>query len=131
MPTKYFAPLLLASLAASAGAQGRWKEIGKTSADNSVYVDPSSVKKVNGIVTARIRVKFLTPVDTRKGQWKTSHHIAMFDCAARKVAAKESFYYSDDAGTKLVERSNIVKPGFGSPIGGSMTQVALDYICKK
>jgi len=117
---------------AQASSQGRWKEIGKTSAGNSVYVDPGSVKKDKGIITARIRVKFTTPVAVQNGEhWSVSHHIAMFDCAKSTVAAKESIYYSDAAATRVVQRSTIAKPGFGSAIGGSMTQVALDYFCKK
>jgi len=62
-----FASLLLATTAVAAAAQGRWKDIGKTSSGNSVYVDPRSVKTVNGITTARIRVKFDPPVQTPKG----------------------------------------------------------------
>jgi len=114
-----------------AAAQSRWKEIGKTSAGNSVFVDPASVKKVNGIITARLRVKFTTPVETPRGSWKVSQHIAMFDCAKSTVAAKESMYYSDAAATKMVQRDAAKIPGFGSPIGGSMTRVALDYLCKR
>jgi hypothetical protein len=90
-----FGSLLLATLGASASAQSRWKDIGKTSAGNSVYVDPRSVKAVNGI------------------------------------APKESVYYSGEAGKSVVERTSIAQPGFGPAIGGSMTQVALDYMCKK
>jgi hypothetical protein len=116
--------------ATSQPAQSRWKEIGKTSSNNSVYVDPRSVKKVNGIVTARLRVKFTTPVDAGGGVvWRSSQHIAMFDCAKSTVAAKETIYFADEAGTKVVEKKTIEKPGFGSPIGGSMTKVALDYFC--
>lgn len=121
--------LLLAFSAATAHAQGRWKEIGKTSVDNVVYVDPRSVKKVNGIVTARIRVKFVKPTKTPQGVWVTSQHVAMFDCAKSSVAAKESVYYSDEAGTKVVERKVNAIPGYGPALGGSMTKVALDYLC--
>jgi len=123
-----FAALTVA--AHPAAAQSRWKEIGKTSVGNSVYVDSRSVKKVNGIVTARIQVKFAEPVVTPQGNWALSRHLAMFDCAKSTVAAKESIYYSDAAATKVVQKSTIAKPGFGSPIGGSMTKVALDYLCK-
>jgi len=125
--------LTVALSARSANAQtaSRWKEIGKTSAGNSVYVDPRTVKTVNGITTARIRVKFTTPVATPEGNWVQSHHTAMFDCAKKTVAAKESIYYSDAAATKVVRRSVIAQPGYGPAIGGSMTQVALDYFCKK
>ena len=115
---------------AHASFQSRWKEIGKTSAGNLVYVDPKSIKTVNGIIHARIRVRFVTPVETRQGKWASSQFAAMFDCAKSTFANKESTYYSDAAGTKVVEHSVNAKPGFGSPIGGSMTKIALDYVCK-
>jgi hypothetical protein len=119
------------SAALPAAAQTRWKEIGKTATTNIVYVDPKSVKTANGIITARIQVKFVVPVNTPKGTWKLSRHVAMFDCAKQRVAAKSSTYYGDAAGTKILD-SNVIKlPGFGVAIGGSMTQVALDYFCKK
>ena len=110
-------------------AQSRWKEIGKTSSGNSVYVDPRSVKTVNGIVNARVRVKFTVPVETPQGKWVTSQHVAMFDCAKSTVAAKETIYFADETGTKIVERKTIAKPGFGPALGGSMAKVALDYMC--
>jgi hypothetical protein len=116
---------------ATAQSAGRWKEIGKTSAGNPVYVDPKTVKIVNGITTARIRVKFVKPVDVQNDKWFESRHTAMFDCAKRTVGAKESVYYGDAAATKVVKRDVIAKPGFGPAIGGSMTQIALDYFCKK
>jgi hypothetical protein len=126
-------PVILAFVlllsAESAAAQSRWKEIGKTSSGNSVYVDPRTVKKVNGIVTARLRVKFTTPVATPQGAWVTSQHLAMFDCAKATVAAKETIYFADESGTKVVERKTIAKPGFGPALGGSMAKVALDYLC--
>ena len=109
--------------------KSRWKEIGKTSTGNAVYVDPRTVKNVKGIVSARIRVKFTPPVKTLNGNWVTSQHDAMFDCAKSSVAAKESIYYSDEAGTTVVERKVNKMPGFGPALGGSMTKVALDYLC--
>ncbi|MEP6491086.1 MAG: surface-adhesin E family protein [bacterium] len=123
--------LLLAAAASPLSAQGRWKEIGKTSVGNSVYVDPRSVKTVSGIITAQIRVKFVDPVKTPDGLWAASHHTAMFDCAHKTVAGKESWYYSDEAANKVVKHTTIAQPGFGPAIGGSMTQVALDYMCRK
>jgi hypothetical protein len=122
--------LLLASVTEPAAAQGKWKEIGKTSVGNSVYVDPTTVKTVNGITTARLRVKFATPVATPEGNWVTSQHLAMFDCAKSKFATKESIYYSDEAGKKVVEKKVIAIPGYGPALGGSITKVALDYLCK-
>jgi hypothetical protein len=121
----------LAVTAAPAAAQGRWKEIGKTAAGNIIYVDPKSVKTVNGIVTARVQVKFVEPVKVpNKGEWHLSRHIASFDCAKKTVAARESTYYGDDAGTKVMQHDVVKIPGYASPIGGSMTAVAWDYLCK-
>ncbi len=123
--------MLLVAAAAPAAAQGRWKEIGKTAANNPVYVDPSSIKTKDGITTARVQVKFVQPVKTPKGAWMLSRHVAMFDCAKHTVAAKSTYYYGNLAATKVVDSSITKIPGFGSPIGGSMTQVAWDYVCKK
>jgi hypothetical protein len=123
--------IALSAPAAPAAAQGRWKEIGKTASGNTIYLDPRTRKTAGSITTVRLRVKFTDPVATPQGAWKTSQHIAMFDCAKTRVAARESWYYSDEAGTKIVKHDVIALPGYGSPIGGSMTRVALDYICKK
>src|SRR5262249_10201755 len=95
-----------------------------------IYVDPKSIKTVNGIVHARIRVRFITPVEAPEGKWMSSQHSAMFDCAKSTIANKESTYYADAAGTKPIKHSVNAQPGFGPAIAGSMTQVALDYICK-
>lgn len=120
---------ILLLLPALAAAQGRWKEIGKTSGGNSVYVDPRSVKKVNGIITARVRVKFTPPVKTAQGNWEASQSLAMFDCAKSAIAAKETVYYSDEKAGKVVERKVNAQPGFGPALGGSMAKLALDYLC--
>jgi hypothetical protein len=132
-PIRLISPAILAALTAGAvpaAAQSRWKEIGKTSSGNSVFVDPRSVKNVNGVITARIRVKFATPVETPQGNWMVSHSTAMFDCAKSTVGAKETIYYADAAATKVIEKRTIAKPGFGPALGGSMAKVALDYLCK-
>jgi hypothetical protein len=129
---RLFLSLVLACAGAtSVAAQGRWKEIGKTASANPVYVDPSSVKTKDGIITARLQVKFVKPVETPKGKWMLSRHVAMFDCAKRTVAAKSTYYYANTAATRVIDSSVAKIPGFGSPIGGSMTQVAIDYLCKR
>lgn len=129
--TVAFSIITLLLTPAPAAAQRRWKEIGKTATGNLVYVDPRSIKTVKGIITAWIRVRFVTPVPTPdEGTWGSSEHLAMFNCAKSTLAAKESIIFSDAAGTKVVKRDIIAQPGFGPALGGSMTQVALDYICK-
>jgi hypothetical protein len=116
---------------ATASAQGRWKKIGKTSAGNPVFVDPKTVKTANGITSARVRVKFVKPVSTPEGQWKSSQSAAMFDCAKQKIAVKENVYYADDEGHKVIERNVAKIPGYGPTLDGTMAQIALDYFCKK
>lgn len=113
-----------------ATARAQWKEIGKTSAGNPISVDARSIKTKDGITSARVQVKFATPVETPQGTWRLSRHDAMFNCAKKTVAAKSSTYYSDVAATKVVKRDVIKIPGYGPAIGGSMTQIALDYVCK-
>jgi hypothetical protein len=120
----------LAFHAAPATAQSRWKEIGKTASNNIVYIDPKSTKTVNGIIMTRLQVKFVTPVKAGKDEWHLSRHLASFDCAKKTVAARESWYYGDDAGTKVLQHDVVKIPGFGTTIGGSMTAIALDYVCK-
>jgi hypothetical protein len=128
-------PALMLSAAmtpASSQQSSRWKEVGKTASGNLVFVDPKSVTKAkDGIITARVRVKFVKPVEQPTGPaWAQSRHIAMFNCAQKSVALKETIYYADEAATKVVQRSAPKIPGFGSAIGGSMTAIALDYLCK-
>ena len=131
MHTLMLPPLLVAALSLPVHAQGRWKDIGKTSSGNSVYVDPRSVKTVNGIVTARVRVRFEPPVQTPQGAWTTSQHLAMFDCAKSTIAVKESVYYINEKTNKVAERKVNAQPGYGPALKGSLSQVALDYLCKK
>jgi hypothetical protein len=128
-PSAIAVALLLAATSPLA-AQGRWKEIGRTTSNNPVFIDPSSVRTKEGIVTARLQVKFVEPVKTPKGNWMLSRHVAMFNCAKKIVAAKSTYYYGDAAARKVVDSSVAKIPGFGSPIGGSMTQIAMDYVCK-
>ena len=124
-------PCLLLAAGSPARAQSRWKEIGKTSSGNSVYIDPRSVKTVNGIVNARVRVKFDPPVQTPQGAWAASQTAGMFDCAKQTIAAKETIYYADERTNKIVERKVNAKPGFGPALGGSMAKLALDYVCSE
>src|SRR5215212_9841049 len=108
----------------------RWKEIGKTTSGNPVYVDPKSVKKQpDGIVTAWLRVRFLTPVKTGTGDIKSSRSFAMADCAKRLTATKESAMYFDEPGTRLANRVVNKIPGFSSPIKGTPGDLALSYLC--
>lgn len=121
--------LLLAPTVAS--AQARWKEIGRTSSGNRVYVDPKSVHTRKGLIDATVRVVFTTPVATPEGAWYSARTKATFDCDARKLAAKENTYYGNAKETKVVERKVNKIPGFGPVLNGSLGAVAMDYFCRK
>ena len=115
-----------------AHAQTRWKEIGKTSSGNKVFVDPRSVTTSKGITSGRVQMKFTQPVDAGPGvRWYLSKHDVMVDCSKRYLASKSNVYYGDPAGTRVVKREVNKIPGFGPPIAGSLTQVVVDYFCKR
>ena len=118
--------LLLPSVA---DAQKKWTDIGTTAAGNHVFVDPKSVKRAGSLVTATVRVVFTTPVKTATGTWMSSRTVATFDCAAKKLAAKENVYYGDAKETKIVEKKVNAQPGYGVALGGTMGAVAMQYLC--
>ena len=95
-----------------------------------VFVDAKSVKRTGPLVAATVRVVFTEPVKTPSGTWMSSRTTATFDCAAKKLAAKENVYYGDAKETKVVERKVNKMPGYGPALGGSMGALALDYLCK-
>ena len=112
-------------------AQAQWKQIGKTTSGNAVYVDPRSVHTDKDHVSATVRVVFTTPVETPQGAWYTARTKATFDCAAHKLAVKENTYYGNAKETKVVERKVNKIPGYGVVPTGSLGAVALDYLCRK
>jgi hypothetical protein len=123
--------LLLALLLAPSvvHAQKKWTDIGTTAAGNHVFVDPKSVKRNGNLVSATVRVVFTEPVKTPKGMWMSSRTTATFDCAAKKVAAKENVYYADVKQTKVVEKNVLARPGYSVALGGTMGAVAMQYLC--
>ena len=123
---------LIALLVLAPPAQGRWREIGKTSTGNPVLLDPRSVKKgADGIVTATLRVAFVKPVATPKGPIVASRTIAMFDCARKVVAVKENTYFHDEAANRVYQKSAPGKPGYGPAIKGTLPDVAMTHLCPK
>ena len=115
--------------AASSRSQGRWKQIGTTSSNNPVYLDPKSVSRANGIITATVRVQFLEPVQTGQGAWTSARTVAMFDCAHKTVAVKENTYFLDEKKNRVAQHKVVGKPGFGTTIKGTLADVALLHLC--
>ena len=123
--------MLIVALLLSTGvhAQKKWTDIGTTAAGNHVFIDPKSVKRTGNLVSATVRVVFTDPVKTANGTWMSSRTTATFDCAAKKVAAKENVYYADAKQTKVVEKKVNAQPGYGVALGGTMGALALQYLC--
>jgi hypothetical protein len=122
--------LALVLVASPAQTQKKWTPIGATASGNQVFVDAKSVKRTGSLVAATVRVVFTPPVKTPTGTWMSSRTTATFDCAAKKLAAKENVYYGDAKETKVVDRKVNQLPGYGPALGGSMGALALDYVCK-
>jgi hypothetical protein len=59
----------------------------------------------------------------------SSRTIATFDCAAKKLAAKENTFYGDAKETKIVEKKVNAQPGYGVALGGTMGALAMQYLC--
>ena len=124
------ATLLL--LAAAVLPQSKWREIGKTSTGNSVFLEGKSVRKApDGIVTASIRVTYTPPLDTPKGKVTSSRVVAMFDCGRKFVATKQSVMYLTEAKGLEYGRRTIAKPGFGPAFSSTFADVALKHLCAK
>ncbi len=113
-------------------AQGRWEEIGKTRTGNPVFVERRTVTRgKDGIVNATIRVTYVKPVKTPKGDLTASRAIAMFDCAKMTFATKENATYIDETKNVVFQRTVNKIPGFGPAIAGNFADVALQHFCKK
>jgi hypothetical protein len=123
--------ILLAFLLAPSVAhlQKKWTDIGTTAAGNHVFVDSKSVKRSGNLVSATVRVVFTEPVKTARGTWMSSRTTATFDCAAKKIAAKDNTYYGDAKETRVVEKKVNARPGYGVALGGTMGAVAMQYLC--
>ena len=112
-------------------AQPAWKAIGKTSAGNAVFVNPRTVKRTGDLVSAQVRVVFTEPVKGAKGTFASYRTSATFNCTKKSLAAKENVYYADAKGTKIIDRSVNKLPGFGPALGGSLGDVALQFLCAR
>lgn len=110
--------------------QPRWTPIGNTGDGNPVFVDARSVKRKGTTVDATVRVRFLKAKKMPGGDVTSSRTTMTFDCAKETVAVKENVYFYDEKTNKVFQRSVAQVPGFGPVMGGSMTKVAYDHLCK-
>ena len=126
-------PLLAAILLAlprATPAQPTWREVGTTRTGNPVFVDARSIRKdAAGIIHAKVRVAYVTPVKTPKGPITAARATAMFDCARRTFATKENATYLDEKAGITFQRTVNRQPGFGPAIAGNFADVALRHLC--
>ena len=119
------------SLLVRPAAAQKLTEIGTTMVGNPVLLENGSIRRANGIVNATVRARFIQPVKTPGGDWRSSRTIAMFDCTKWVVAVKENWYFFDENGKTIANHKVVGIPGYGSPIKGSLPDVAMGYLCKK
>ena len=112
-----------------AQGNGRWREIGKTAAGNTVFIDPVSVRRADGIVTATVRSTYAAPAQTPKGPITASRAVAMFNCTAKTVAVKETIIYHDERRGTIYEKRTPANPGFGPAFRSNFSGIALEYLC--
>jgi hypothetical protein len=96
-----------------------------------VQVDPKSVKRKGANVDATVRVPFLKPKKMAGGDVTSSRTKVTFECGKETVAIKEYTFYYDEKANKVFQHQVAQMPGFSPVMGGSMTKVAYDYLCKK
>ena len=126
------ASLALLLAAAPLGAQAsRWKELGKTGDGNAVLLDTRSLRRSGDSVRATLRVQFLKPKKMPGGDVTSSRTAVTFDCPKRAVAIRENTYYYDERANRIFQQSKPKIPGFAPVLGGSMTAVAFDALCKR
>jgi hypothetical protein len=139
-PTAALAALTLCLAAAPLGAlfaaplaaqSTRWKELGKTGDGNAVLLDQRSLKRAGDSVRATLRVQFLKPKKMPAGDVTSSRTAVTFDCPGKRVAIRENTYYYDERANKIFQHSKPGIPGFAPVLGGSMTAVAFDALCKR
>jgi hypothetical protein len=124
--------LLFGAVAKAPAEQPRWQEIGTTGTGNSVYVDRRSVRTAkDGIITATVRALYAKPV-TIPGQKRSltaTRAIAMFNCASKTFAVKESWLLFDEKTNAAYQHKVNKIPGYGPTIAGSYGDVALKHFC--
>lgn len=111
--------------------QKRWTGIGTTATKNLVYVDTKTVNTAGGITTATLRVTYLEPLKTDAGTVDAMWSVAMFDCAKRLVAVKQTTMFRNEKKGVVYDKRVVKIPGYGTTFKGSFSDVAMQYLCRK
>ena len=121
--------LLAAASAAHAQGNTRWRDIGKTSSGNTVFVDTRSIKDSIGMKVAVVRTVYAEAVSTPQGPITGSRARAIFDCANQKVAVLENIIYHDERANRIYRQSAPRQPGFGPALQSTFAHVAMQHLC--
>ena len=105
------------------------KTIGATSAGTPVLLEPKSVARAGGIVTATLRVALSPPMKTAGRSLVSLRSTTRIDCAAQTSATKERWFYYDAKFKDEARHDTPGKPGYGPAIKGSLADVALKHFC--
>lgn len=121
--------LLAATSAAHAQGNTRWRDIGKTSSGNTVFVDTRSIKDSIGMKVAVVRTVYAEAVSTPQGPITGSRARAIFDCANQKVAVLQNIIYHDERANRIYRESAPRQPGFGPALQSTFAHVAMQHLC--
>jgi hypothetical protein len=105
------------------------REIGRTAANNPVFVETRSIRRDQAQLSAIVRVRFAKAVRAQGGDWWSSRTRLTLNCTNRQVLVAENWYYGDTTWRRVASHRVVGQPGYGSVIGGSMTSVAYDSLC--
>jgi hypothetical protein len=131
--TRPLACLLLSAALAPLPAQGRpaagRQEIGRTVAGTPVYLESRTLRRHGDTVTVAVRAALAPPIRHPAGDLVSTRTLTMVHCPTRTVATRESWYYTDAAGTKTGMHRTVKIPGFGPATKGSLGDVVLRHLC--
>jgi hypothetical protein len=121
--------ILAACVPSSALLAQALREIGRTAANNPVFVESRTVRRQQAELHAIVRVRFAKAVRAPGGDWWSSRTRLTFNCTNRQVLVRENWYYGDTTWRRIATHAVPGQPAFGTVIGGSMTSVAYDALC--
>jgi hypothetical protein len=131
--TRSVACLLLWAALAPLSAQGRpasgRQEIGRTVAGTPVFLETKTLRRHGDTVTVAVRAALAPPIRHAAGDLVSTRTITMVHCPTRTVATRESWYYTDAAGTKAGMHRVVKLPRFGPATKGSLGDVVLRHLC--
>lgn len=136
--TLAFVTLALATCVPALRAQSPFESLGMTIVGETpggarVYVDPRTVIRRDGRVTATVFVRFNRPVPTKDGTMRSMRAIAHFECRARRMALAEDWTFSDFDGKDLLRYERSTVQGFerryDPAVRGSLAALSLQHFC--